>query len=517
VTAPGEDQTLLLVLDDPEEAAEIGEYLAARGYRPVVARSGPEALHRFASDMPAMAVVNVLLEGMDGFLVCKAIKQTKGGGDFPVVLTSGVFRNRQDVTRRLMDCQANAYLTRPYSADQLLGVVDKFLSGKARRPVTADLSLPSSKRFEGDLSQSPLAEVMYTIYAESASGRLTLSRGDEEKELLFLNGWPVSANSNVKGERLGDLLVERRRITIEECANAIAGMADGALRFGQVLVANQVISAEVLYRSLQEQIGERVIRAFAWEEGTFRFLPDETFVNNVLPFDLHPTPLIMEGVRKHTTNARAERLRESLGGSFPTTTRNLKLFRPQLRLPGTAAHLLDGMDGRTTLEDLLAPLDADADEAFLALLGLHAVRAIEFAEEAVVVEEAKGTDEAPASAAPASESIPDIFAVADEGVGRRIRTPTFGSERAQRVLVDFLDRSNADHYELLGVSRKADVAEVERNTVELLRFYEPDVVRTWADGEVRRRAFQLYARIVDAKAVLSDPTLRAVYDETLDY
>src|SRR5205085_11436801 len=66
----------ILVVDDNHDNAEIiRQYLEVRGYPITVAYSGEEALALFETLKPALVLLDVMMRGRDGWVVCRVRKQ----------------------------------------------------------------------------------------------------------------------------------------------------------------------------------------------------------------------------------------------------------------------------------------------------------------------------------------------------------------------------------------------------------------------------------------------------------
>ena len=75
--------TLLLVDDNEQILQVLDRYARAQGHDTVLARAGGEALEAFARQEPDLVLLDVMLPGMDGFAVCRAIRQRS---QVPVIL-----------------------------------------------------------------------------------------------------------------------------------------------------------------------------------------------------------------------------------------------------------------------------------------------------------------------------------------------------------------------------------------------------------------------------------------------
>lgn len=120
---PGMDH--ILVVDDSDIALRfMASHLQRFGFMVHLARSGTEAIERVAKRHFEFVFLDMMMEGMDGFLTCKAIKRNTYPDNRPpptvVMLTSR--STAVDKMRGTM-AGADAYLTKPMREEELLKVV----------------------------------------------------------------------------------------------------------------------------------------------------------------------------------------------------------------------------------------------------------------------------------------------------------------------------------------------------------------------------------------------------------
>ena len=116
----------ILVVDDSDVALKFMQNRLTRyGFRSELAKSGEEALHKIASETYKFVFLDVMMEGLDGYQTCRAIKQKKySSGKTPVVVMLTSRGGSIDKIRGgLAGC--DAYLTKPLNEAELLKVLSK--------------------------------------------------------------------------------------------------------------------------------------------------------------------------------------------------------------------------------------------------------------------------------------------------------------------------------------------------------------------------------------------------------
>ena len=68
-------QTIMVVDDDPNIAQLVRLYLEKEGFEVTVEARGDDALAAFQKNPPSLVLLDIMLPGMDGKQVCRAIRQ----------------------------------------------------------------------------------------------------------------------------------------------------------------------------------------------------------------------------------------------------------------------------------------------------------------------------------------------------------------------------------------------------------------------------------------------------------
>jgi CheY-like chemotaxis protein len=113
----------VLVVDDDTAIREAErDILADHGFRVVEARDGAEALRAIDVDPPAVIVLDVQMPGIDGPAFARELRTRLRR--VPLVILTGVADPKREADR----CNAEAFLRKPFDADELVRVVRRFAS-----------------------------------------------------------------------------------------------------------------------------------------------------------------------------------------------------------------------------------------------------------------------------------------------------------------------------------------------------------------------------------------------------
>lgn len=118
---------ILVVEDDPMLAEVVERYLDREGFEVEVRPDGAAGLDRALEWLPDLVVLDVLLPGIDGFEVCRRLRQS---APIPVVMLTA--RAEEDDRVLGLELGADDYVTKPFSPRELtarIGAVLRRASG----------------------------------------------------------------------------------------------------------------------------------------------------------------------------------------------------------------------------------------------------------------------------------------------------------------------------------------------------------------------------------------------------
>ena len=113
---------VLLVDDDLTLLSVLSRRMHRAGYDTRTAQSGPDALRQLEGTWPALLVVDLMMPGMDGFELCRRVKQI---ADLPIIVLSAVDASEAKVNA--LELYAEDYVTKPFDPDELVARVQRVL------------------------------------------------------------------------------------------------------------------------------------------------------------------------------------------------------------------------------------------------------------------------------------------------------------------------------------------------------------------------------------------------------
>lgn len=111
-------KTILVIDDEPKIVEICRDYLTASGFAVTTANDGPKGLALARKERPDLIVLDLMLPGMDGLDVCRALRRE---GNVPIIMLTA----RVEESDKLVGLELGAddYITKPFSARELVARV----------------------------------------------------------------------------------------------------------------------------------------------------------------------------------------------------------------------------------------------------------------------------------------------------------------------------------------------------------------------------------------------------------
>ncbi len=348
---------MLIVDDEPLNVDLLDQELAAAGYRTLAATGGVEALAMAAKAMPDLILLDVMMEGMDGYAVCERLKASEATRTIPVIFLTALTDTFEKV--HAFSAGAVDYVTKPFETEELLARVGTHIA--LRREIEAHRKSRSTiqylveeirsdrdamvgesqalRRVREQIAQVAPTDSTVLIQGETGTGKELVARAIHERStrcerpLIKLNCAALPRDlveSELFGHEKGAFTgaTQQRRGRFE--------LADGGTLFLDEAGELPLETQAKLLRVLQEREFDRVggtrslrtdVRVIAAtnrdlhsrvEEGGFR--ADLYYRLNVFPIVVPPLRERRDdipGLIKHFAAKAARKLGRTLGGISP--------------------------------------------------------------------------------------------------------------------------------------------------------------------------------------------------------
>jgi DNA-binding response OmpR family regulator len=209
---------ILVVEDDADIAALIAHYLEKAGHRVDALASGTDVLPRLRKVPADLVILDLMLPGVDGLVVCQAMRADPATAQVPIIMLTA----RGDEVDRIsgLELGADDYVTKPFSPRELSARVTALLRRTGRGvgsaplqygPITIDADR-HHVALSGEDVRLTAKEFLLLQYLVQHKGRV-LSR-----DLLLTDVWGYHYTG---GTRTVDVHIRRLREKLPPLADAI--------------------------------------------------------------------------------------------------------------------------------------------------------------------------------------------------------------------------------------------------------------------------------------------------------
>jgi two-component system, OmpR family, alkaline phosphatase synthesis response regulator PhoP len=210
---------ILVAEDDPDIGSLLEHYLKKAGFLATVVTSGREVMPQIKRDTPDLVVLDLMLPGLDGLQVCRAIRSDSATAAIPVIMLTAKSEESDRIVG--LELGADDYITKPFSPNEVVARVRALLR-RAHRAAPADNRLSYGVltvdidrhvvKVNSEEVKLTAKEFLLLQYLMQHRGRV-LSR-----DLLLSDVWSYSYTG---GTRTVDVHVRRLREKVPMLADAI--------------------------------------------------------------------------------------------------------------------------------------------------------------------------------------------------------------------------------------------------------------------------------------------------------
>lgn len=124
-TAEQEPTTVLVADDDPEILSLVSAQVRRLGAHVIEASDGDEALSTAKERLPSVVILDVMMPGMSGWEVCRALREHTDTQSVKVLMLTAIGERLNEMTSPLYG--ADAYLDKPFEFDALQAKVRELI------------------------------------------------------------------------------------------------------------------------------------------------------------------------------------------------------------------------------------------------------------------------------------------------------------------------------------------------------------------------------------------------------
>jgi adenylate cyclase len=142
----------VLVVDDTERNVKLlADLLTFKGYAVLTAGGGKEALEKIAAEQPDLVLLDVMMPDMNGYDVCRKIREAPATAMLPVVMVTAL----DPASERVKGIEAGAddFLSKPINQAELLARVRSLLRVKSLHDQLAEMNRTLERRVDEQVAQ----------------------------------------------------------------------------------------------------------------------------------------------------------------------------------------------------------------------------------------------------------------------------------------------------------------------------------------------------------------------------
>ena len=420
-------EKILNIDDSPTVQRLIEMILSSQGYQVVLASDGEEGIAKAKSERPALILVDFVMPKMNGYQVCKTLKDDPEFRDTPIILVTS---KGDKVGSKFVDVLGiSEYFTKPFQPEELLSKIREVLDKKAQddaaakaaaaksRPALATApargaaapegleamvtsivkrilddfvrnTLPELLRKEqgggrgsagiqGNLAAFRIVELMQMLALQRQSGRITITRREGEAEIFFKEGAVVFASTTMNGAVGGVEGLFKKSCRVGEDglqhARRIADMTGQPL--DGVLAQEKILDQRTFGACLKRHTESVVFKSMEWQDGEFIFdkTPTPVFAN---PVALKVDDLILEGTRRSDEWVLIQQKIPNFSIVFEPLIGNAEELTRR-GLSDMDLKVFAMVDGRSTVQDIIEKAmlsDFDVAKSMFILLSVNLIR-----------------------------------------------------------------------------------------------------------------------------------------------
>ncbi len=196
----------IFIVEDEEEIRELVRYnLTKEGFVVLGTDSGEEALRKIPRERPDLVVLDLMLPGVDGLEVCRALKSDPTTRDIPVVVLTAKGEEADVVTG--LELGADDYITKPFSPRVLTARIRAAL----RRSTTQRPTEMTVIRSHNILIHPGRHEVL----VDDQQVSLTKTEFRVLQTLAMRPGWVFTRSQIADSVHGGELVVTERSVDVQ--------------------------------------------------------------------------------------------------------------------------------------------------------------------------------------------------------------------------------------------------------------------------------------------------------------
>ena len=343
---------------------------------------------------------------------------------------------------------------------------------------------------KGDLKDFKYTDLLIGIQRGTKTGILEIVGGSIIKRVYIKNGDMIFADSSLEDDRLGEWLVMKGKITIEQFNLASKRLIETGEKLGKILVDMSCLTPRELYQAVQEQVEEIILSLFTMEEGAFTFKDGSLPAKNLITLIISAANIIYRGMKRIKSITHIKQMLPSPEAVLDVSQDPMDIFQ-SVSLDETDKQILSSINGRDSLGKIFSLSPSNDFETLKTISAFLSIGIIIIMKEDI---------------AHAIVSARDIL---------KEPVDIIPEEFVTNVEEMYAKCESADYYNFLGIGRKATDEEIQKAYYRISKQFHPDRHFTFPEHDTKSKLINIFTFATEANNILLDPERREIYNRTL--
>lgn len=391
---PDAPKRILVVDDDLALAQLLNGFFLKAGFECEYTIKGKEAIEKYKELRPHLVLLDMLLPDITGFQVLRRMKESSFADKTHFLMMSGIMKDDKTVTEAKDKLKAHEFIFKPFNVKELNQIILKHLdlappeeAEKEKPKVATPINLggghgkapvlpePQVMIEGGDLAQADMPRILCAFFTGKVTGVLKVNSKEIVKVMYFEEGLPIFAVSMDPRDRFGEIIVRNGHVTQDQIDVALKKCGEPN-RLGNVLVEMGLLQPSDLFNLIQLQVKEIILSTFSWSAGQYAFSYQDLARMEMVKLKTSPADLVFEGIRRHYTPDRLERLIVSRDRVL-AKHQNPHFRAQELHLGSSDQRIFNLINGERKISDIMTEAKIPEVNVLQLLYGLIAMKIVE--------------------------------------------------------------------------------------------------------------------------------------------
>lgn len=358
------------------------------------------------------------------------------------------------------------------------------------------------------LALRSVAELFLCAHLDEWSGVLELEQDERQRKVFFARGGLVHLSSTDVADSLAGHLHKLGVIRSEQLSELEEEQRATGRSQAELLIQRGLISPHEVFERITEHVQALALDTLSWHRGSYRALRGVSAPGDAVPLRLDLFRLIFDGAKAHYGRERVSSIIANRDDWHLMLLPNPDVELARLKLTTSESRVFELAREGALQSEIAKGARCTVEEAYGLLYAFMLMTLVGLASEAVY------RRAGPKKQTPSPRARRGAI---EAGLNSQVGTSSAKKySPAERELLDELDvLEKADYFEVLGIERDAENAEVQKAFRLRVKKFHPDKMARYIP-EIKDKAAKVYRRIVSARQVLSDEQERSIYEATLD-